>query len=278
MTNDVQKLLFGTREAKIEATKSLIATAGEQVIYNALKVYLLGSWSTSLAQYVAGMLGAWDDDDEIEQANKEYVTIDGPLGEITVSQKTKKLVANTFSDYFFSGIGAGTQYWIQQGMNYVYKSTVNEETHNENGQHRKASKYPSMYFSRYEDPNTNRINLEGLGTFGIAPAKLWEVALDVDMVANGKEWIYKGGREGVWKGKKVEMTDDQKRLWTMAYIIDAIAVAGLSEGFISEANTKMKAISQKKLKSEYGKVNVFEIRSKGTRQAQPGDPADDEEE
>lgn len=239
MTNDVQKILYGGNKA--EAYKSLAGTVAEMVAFNAIKTYLIATLTTMGARGVASLFGMWDDDDEAKADNKEQLTLETKYGEVSLSAKTKRLVANATSDFFFSGLGSLTQSTANQGINALYKMAVTE--YYADGQ---MNKYPSLFYTRSDTDKTPDYSPYGLyGT----------LATKVAAMKNSARYSLTGTYSGVgsnYQDVDVELTDEERKLYTLSFIVDAFGIAGLSDADILTLNQKLKWIADRKMADKYG--------------------------
>jgi hypothetical protein len=257
MTVDAKKILFGGRQA--EAWKSLLATLGETVIFNIQKV-LIGVYITEFgAKALARLWGFWDDDDEKKEEEKSDITIEMPMGEVTLSKNDKKVIASVFSDFMWGGMGNATQYQANQVANWFYKSLVTESYPKMKVINPKdrENPYPSLYFTKFDNPD--RIDLSGWGTYGVAPEKIYNTYKAADLIANDRIKYTKGGVDKVRQGKVKELTDGEKNLYTFAFMVDALSVIGISEGALSEVNRELQTIAAKKMNFRYGGEKLMKV-------------------
>jgi hypothetical protein len=244
MTNDMQKLLYG--ENKSEAARSLVATAAEVTLFNAVKVYIIGMLTTlgaeTLAQFI-GLMG--EDDDELakklakqdKERKDNYSEVE--VAGVKLTDKQKKVAAQALSDYFFSGMGSAPQEWLQQGANYLYnknvKETLKDGTVNENAR---------LYFT----PTNTGFNWRNFGTAGIAPEKVQQMTESAMKVYGGADYY---GKKGKVLGK-VELTPAEKKAYAITMLIDGLSVMGVGDADLSVLNQKLKSIADRQVEFKYG--------------------------
>lgn len=242
MTSDVHKILFGGE--KKEAIKSLVATTAEIAAFNAIKVFVIGALTTAGARSLAQIFQMWDEDDEKAADNKSEVTINDS---ITVSDKTKKWLANSISDFFFSGLGSAPQYGAQQGMNWLYENAVTETFKD-----RKENKYPSLFFTKRK----GETDWSSWGVLGIPLEQGYDAYQSADRLLFGAKHHTK---EGVHRD---EMSENEQKLYTLAFLIDALSVVGVGDAELNNVNRKLKSMAEKKMEKKYG-GNEFTLTTNG---------------
>lgn len=250
MTNDMQKILFGDKKAKVEGGRSLAAAAGEIATFNAVKVFLWSSLTTlgatSLAELV-GLLGGDDEDEvakEMAENDKEFkdkyseVTVGG----VTMSDKTKKFVSQSMSDFLFSGMGSAPQEWLQQGSNYLYSKSV-KETLKDGTENPK----PSLFYT----PGNKGFSWRSFGTAGIAPEKIGQMIDAAKRINTGVDYYVREGLKSESVGM-VELTPAEKRAYAITMVVDGLSILGIGDAQLSIINQKMKSIADKQIEYKYG--------------------------
>ncbi|MFT3946157.1 MAG: hypothetical protein QM763_04205 [Agriterribacter sp.] len=239
LTNDVQKILYGGN--KTEAFKSLAGTMAETVAFNAIKIYLISYLTTAGARGIASMYGMWGDDDDESADNKAELNINVAGTDLSVSANTKKLIANSASDFFFSGLGSLTQAKMNEGINLLYKASAVESYKDGT-----VNKFPSLFYSKsLTDPTPD---YSGYGLYGILASK-------VAAMKNSARYSLTGSYAGVnpfRQDETVTLTPEEQELYTISFIIDAFGVAGISDADLLTLNQKLKWIADKKLADKYG--------------------------
>ncbi len=266
MTNDLQKLIKGGN--KSEAARSLAATFLEQGIFNAIKVYGLGALTTSGARGLAAAFGFWDDQDE--KKAKAYEDINIKIGDmdISTSDKHKKFVANTISDFYFSGMGGGTQQVMQKGMNWLY-SNMATETYPNGG---KANTHPKAFYT-FDPSKDDQTDFSNWGMYGILPTQIQSFKKHASEAVLGEtEKVIKGGMEGVKQTETVKITDNERALFVANFLINAAGIVGVplaGDAEVQNANRKLQKIMEKKMQSRYGGERDLKIFSKGKGDKSP---------
>lgn len=239
MTNDVQKILYGGNKA--EAFKSLAGAAAEMTAFNAVKTYIIAYLTTMGARGVAGLFDMWDEEDEATAQNREQLTIETSQGNLNVSAKTKKMVANSVSDFFFSGLGSLTQSSANEGMNALYKLAATEYFADGS-----INKYPSLFYSRSVTDKTP--DYAPYGLYGTLASK-------IASAKNSARYSFTGNYPGVTRGYEdvdIVLTEEERKLYTISFIVDALGIVGVSDADLLMLNQRLKWIADKKLADKYG--------------------------
>ncbi|MGN6440200.1 MAG: hypothetical protein ACTHMM_26980 [Agriterribacter sp.] len=248
MTSDVQKILHGGN--KSEALRSLAGTAAEMVTFNAVKTYIIATLTTMGARGIAELFGMWDEEDEKQAENREQLTIQTKIGEATISAKTKRMVANAASDFFFSGLGSLTQAAANEGMNSLYKMAATE--YYADGQ---MNKYPSLYYSRSATDKSPDFSPYGL--YGTLATKLASMRASGKYAITGKY----PGVDDAYDDLEVTLSPEERKLYTISFIVDALGVVGISDADILMMNQRLKWIADKEMGDKYGVQNKLMERN-----------------
>lgn len=261
MTNDMQKLLRGGEKA--EAARSLAATAIETGVFNAIKIYALGTLTTMGARALASMFGFWDDEDE--EKSKAYEEVEIKIGEssLNVTDKQKRLAGNMMSDYFFSGMGGMTQQAIQKGMNFIYSNIATENYPNAG----KETKSPNLFYIL--DPVKQDAQWSDWGMYGITPAQYINATKNAEEAILGTtDQVVKGGMGEKVETETVDITSDEQNMAMLNFVINSFALFGVGDAEVTNMNRKMGSIMEKKMKERYGGENTLIISSKGKGQSE----------
>jgi hypothetical protein len=236
LTNDCQKILFGHKKG--EAWRSLGATMTEMIVFNSIKTYFLSELTSGLAHAIAGSVGMWGDKDKEKYAKNH-----------SKEELTKKVLANSISDFFFSGMGTSVQNLSNLGLNALYKAaTATEENPN-----------PQLFYSY----KPSKRDFSFLGLYGVVPTKIADMAYHAPEVFTGETTKYtKGGVESKAESEKVELTPEERRILIASFIVDAAALVGASDAEVSSANNKLKTIVDQKLKEKYGGETTMTLYKK----------------
>ena len=232
MTSDMQKIVHGSIDGRAEALKSLFATLVEQATFNGFKIYVLGNGAQYIAElFLTGILG-WDDEEA------EY------LFKNAKKYATQKFVTNTLSDFLFSGMGSFTQTGLQLASNKLTKLINGEE-----------------YFYNYKnDPEKTGIpnSISALGAYGTSVSTFLGLANDMKYLDGEGDEIVKGGGTNNLVMRPKELSKESKQLVYLTFMIDALALAGLGDQYISQINQKIKKARDKKIKDDLG--SYFDTR------------------
>ena len=232
MTSDMQKIIHGSIDGRAEAFKSLIATISEQAVFNSFKIYVLANGAQYLAElFLTGVLG-WDDDEaeDLFKNAKKYAN--------------QKFVTSTVSDIFFSGMGGGAQTGLQLFTNKLTKLINGEE-----------------YFYDYKnDPEKTGIpsSISALGAYGTSVSTFLGLANDMKYLDGEGEEIVKGGGTNNVVIRPKELSKESKQLVYLTFMVDALALVGLGDQYISQINQKIKKARDKKIKDDLG--SYFDTR------------------
>jgi hypothetical protein len=260
MTNDVQKLLYGSKADRKEAGRSLTATAVEQVLFNTMKIYVLGTITTAGARGIASQFGMWDDDDKKKAEDREDISIKVGGTSFNTSAKLKKLAANTASDFFFSGMGGATQSVLQKGMNGIYGLIATEEYANG-----KTNESPKLFYS-YDPARASDPDYSALGMYGIVWQRLSELRKTGGIAITGQTDEYvKGGPEGNFEVERTDVTDEERAINTLSFLSSLSGFAGVGDAEVSIMNKKLQAIIDQNMGRRYG-GNKTIVVSKGKGQ------------
>jgi len=238
MTLDAKKILYGGN--KNEAVKSLVSTALEQTAFNALKVYLISSATTAGAGAIMSAFG-------IDQPDKNSVN------------KLKTFAGNTANDIFFGGIGTLPNYIAVKGLNTAYalvSQTVSPQADYEKNK-------PQLIF-QYNPKNKEQSTFGEYGIYGVLPKKLLTDIPQITPFLDGKTDKYTKGTQ--YRPAKIEpayLTDNEHNLATMIFMIDALAIAGVSDADVSMINTKMRAKFLKAMSTKYGSQMDIKVKVPG---------------
>lgn len=239
MTNDVQKILNGGKSD--EAYRSLAGTLAETIAFNAIKVYLIAALTTAGARDIASMFGMWGDGDDKDAENKADLNISIAGNDINMSSNTKKVIANSASDFFFSGLGSLTQTKMNEGINALYNIAAVESFKDGT-----INKYPSLFYSKSPTDPTPDYNSYGL--YGILASK-------IAGMKNSARYSLTGTYPGVninSQDETVTLTPEERKLYSISFVIDALGIAGISDADLLVLNQRLKSISDKKLAEKYG--------------------------
>ena len=232
MTSDMQKIIHGSIDGRAEAFKSLIATIAEQAVFNSFKIYVLANGAQYLAElFLTGVLG-WDDDEaeDLFKNAKKYAN--------------QKFVTSTVSDIFFSGMGVVAQTGLQLFTNKLTKLINGDE-----------------YFYDYKnDPEKTGIpnSISVLGGYGTSIATFLGLANDMKYLDGEGEEIVKGGGTNNVVIRPKELSKESKQLVYLTFMVDALALVGLGDQYISQINQKIKKARDKKIKDDLG--SYFDTR------------------
>lgn len=231
MTSDARKLYYGSIDGRASAIKSLTATALEAATFNAFKTFVMGRATTLVAGGIIRALTNWDDDDK----SNDY--------------ESKNWFWNTMSDIFFSGMGEATQKGLQIATNTIKKSLVGGED--------------VFYQYKPDEYKTGIPNwTSNFGMYGAFPTKIFEVLHQSQYLDKKHERVIKGGFDGKQVLKEVKMTDNQNNLARLSFAVDALSLAGVSDQFISQVNSKVKKRLDKSMNKRFGKQSNILIWSK----------------
>jgi len=237
MTNDAQKLLFGNKNVKAEAARSLAATMAEAAIFNAVKIFVIGIATTAAARGLASMLGMWDDDD------------DKFAEETDTAKNLQKFAANSISDYFFAGMGGFTQTKLNELSNYLIKGM--------NG----ASEKEPGFFSVYDPAKYGEYDYGQWGMFGGPLQTAANAGSEARMAITGQTDRYKGNMFNQ-KVTRVDIAPNERQAATIGALVDGMALLGVSEADVSAINRKLQQIRKKKMQVKYG-GSKFQVTTSG---------------
>ena len=232
MTSDMQKIVHGSIDGRAEALKSLFATLVEQATFNGFKIYILANGAQYLSTMLLTSLFGWDDEEaeDLFKNTKKYTT--------------QKFVTNTLSDFLFSGMGSFTQTGLQLASNKLTKLINGNE-----------------YFYNYKnDPEKTGIpnSISALGAYGTSVSTFLGLANDMKYLDGEGDEIVKGGGTNNLVMRPKELSKESKQLVYLTFMIDALALAGLGDQYISQINQKIKKARDKKIKDDLG--SYFDTR------------------
>ena len=263
--NDVEKLTKGTPEAKKEAMQSLVATGVEQIAFNSIKVYLLQAMiQQPLVTALAQAFGVLGKDEEEDKNYKDPVLNTAWGSRVESSDNATKVLANSFSDFFFSGLGSYSQMIANTGMNKVYGAMVDEEY--KDG---KISKEPQLYFIPKKMTDA-LFDPSEWGMYGIAIAKAMETMQNADEAYGYTDLYYKDNDKNLVaseriKTKKAPIPDEYQRAYAFIFMINALSVAGVGDAELSQMNARLKRMADKKLQKDFG-GNEFKITNEADKE------------
>lgn len=255
MTNDAQKILHGGQKG--EAALSLTASLAEQAAFNFIKVYVIASGVSLLYKSIAQAFGVWSDDDDKKEKAKEDITIQAGDHAIQTSDKLKKVVGNTMSDFLISGTGSLTQELMQEGMNKIYAIYATET----NGAG-KVNQKPSLFWTPHGDDTQTRLQMMGLygGTF----QRFLDMYDNFEPSVLGTTDHYdKGGFSP--ETSKAQLTDAEKRVMLITWLVDLAALSGISDADLVRVNDKLREHMKQQLQKEHGGAK-YEITAKAKKE------------
>lgn len=246
--NDFKKVRSGDAQQALEGSRSLIATGVEQMVFNSIKVYVLNQLVAAPA--TAFLKGLFDMDEEEEDNYKDpLITVFGK--EFQSSSNAKQVLANSMSDFFFSGMGSAVQTTGNAISNKIYGAFVDEKY--KDG---KVSEEPTLFYTPSKltdalfDPSV-------YGMYGIAIQKAMETYQIADEAFGYTDMYFKDERKELvyserMKTKKVPLPEEYQRAYMLIFLTNALSLAGVGDAQISQINSKLKRQVDKKVQEEFG--------------------------
>jgi hypothetical protein len=268
MTNDLQKILHGGEKG--EAALSLTASLAEQAAFNYVKVYAISTGVTYLYQTLAKAFGVWDDDDEEKAKAKDKIDITIAGHTVSTTDKAKKVFANTFSDFFFSGLGALPQEYLQKGLSAIYAAHATETYPDAKGKSGgpMVNNKPPLFWSPKLDETQTRIN--GFGLYGGTLQRFIDLYDNFEPSVMGTTDHYdKGGFTP--ETSKAAISDTEKRVMLITMVVDMAALAGVSDADLIRVNDKLRDHVKQQIQKEHG-GQTFELTKKAPKTEGSGEP------
>ena len=228
MTGDLQKIIHGSIDGREDALKSLSATIVEQAVFNGMKLYVLKNAAIYLGStFLRGVMG-WEDEDveELYASGKKYTN--------------KTFITNTLSDVFFSGMGGFTQSRMQVLTNKVAKLITGNKD--------------DIFYQYKNDPDKTGIPdwVGFVGAYGTSMQTAFGIFNDAKYLDGKGMEVVGGGTEKNAVIQEKELSADAKRLIYFTFIIDALALAGLSDQYILQVNQQIKKGRDRAIKNDLG--------------------------
>jgi hypothetical protein len=150
------------------------------------------------------------------------------------------------SDFLFGGMGSITQRIANDGLNALYGLSVIEESGG------KVKENPKLFYT-YDPTDFGKPDFSSWGMYGILPSQLHDLWESMSIPLTGETDYYaKGGVSGKSLPVKKEVTPEERMAHTTAFIVDALAIIGLSDADLSAINNKFQSILKKKMQERYG--------------------------
>jgi hypothetical protein len=248
MATDIDMILNGSQEQKVEAVRSFNAAITEQLVFNWTKVFLLGSATSWGADWLMDYYGLREEDKE-----KYKKAAKGPVEEKDLSDK---VFWNSVEDVIFAGMPTPLRTLGKQGINEISSAITSSNDGKQKG--------PFYIHTNDMDPNYPQV-LNYMGMYGIVGGMAYDIYKYAPIALTGTTEKYVTDKEtGDVVPMRTDVTPGEQKAAATAVLIDALAFAGLSDQDITILNRKMKGQFGKYMMSKYGGEKRIEIMQKGT--------------
>lgn len=227
MEADLRTFSEGTPAEKKKAAWGILSTVAEQTAFNAIKVAIVANIVNNGANALLNALGG-DDEDKKELG----VEVDG-----------SKIAKNTAADVLFGGMGQVASNIAVWGTNSAYKSMFG------------GSK---DLFYRYNPAQFGEPDFGVAGIYGILPQTVYNMAQKGRYATGSVTEGYSN------KGKEMESTstlsNKDQALSVFLFLMDGLAVAGLSDAELSRMNQVM----FRDIKKRNSPTSTFTVKGKNS--------------
>lgn len=237
---DLRTFSEGTPAEKKAAAWGILSTVSEQAAFNAIKTIVIANLVTNSATLLMNLFGVDDEDKDYE------VKVDTP-----------KVLKNTASDILFGGLGQLGTYWSIKGVNQLNKAVQGND---------------KDLFFQYNPAQFGEPDFGMAGMYGILPQTLYNAGEKMDYAGGSVTGFYKDRKGNDIKATST-LSDKDQRLALGLFIIDALAIAGVSDAEISRINQTM----FRDIKKRNQPVKSFRVTGKNSKADVETEVIDDEE-
>lgn len=202
---DLRTFSEGTTAEKKAAAWGILSTVSEQVAFNAIKIYAISTLIKAGSSFLQSLFLGEEPEEKEPRESKEVT-----------------LMKNVSTDILFGGLGQFASYWGIKGVNQLNKVIQGDDK--------------DLFFqynpAQYGDPDFGMA-----GMYGILPQTIYNASQKLDYVdgeLKGKVTTKKGEKEVT-----TNLTKAEQQLVTGLFILDALAIAGISDAEISRLNQTM---------------------------------------
>jgi hypothetical protein len=207
---DLNKIIFGSPEEKMQGVRSLGATVAESVTFAAMKRYVTGAIGAGAAYMIAGAIGQGQDDDKRKLTDIYH----GP-------DQAQQVLGSAAQDVFYGGLPAADI--LGYGTNKLYTAVMGQEPKISNTTGKASLQDRQLMYTSLGGNKVTKKDMldQSLGMY--APAA--DLILDDYTRLSDLHHGYKEVTDLTGKTKQVPMTDYEKSITKLALYKDLITLS-----------------------------------------------------